>query len=230
MLTTSTPDVVTAHIDRRPVGGSAAMTACQPGVRLFVMTTPVRRRGPHTFEDWLAQPEERRLELIDGDFIEKAAPDARHGNAQAGTISTLRLPFHRRGGRGGPGGWWILSEVDVRLGDNVYRPDLVGWRRERVPELPADRPVTVRPDWICEALSPTHAANDKLRKLRRYHQAGVPHYWILDPEGGTLDVFRHEGPGYLNVLTAERHETVRAEPFDAIEVRVGLLLGDDPEE
>jgi hypothetical protein len=33
----------------------------------------------------------------------------------------------------------------------------------------------------------------------------------------------------LNVLTAQRGHTIRAEPFDAIELSVGALLGDDPE-
>jgi Uma2 family endonuclease len=66
-------------------------------------------------------------------------------------------------------------------------------------------------------------------KLRRYHQAGVPHYWLLDPVAGTLTVLRHEPQGYLQVLAAERHEKVFAEPFGEFEVRVGYLLGDDPD-
>ena len=58
-------------------------------------------------------------------------------------------------------------------------------------------------------------------------QAGVEH-WLLDPTTGMLSVFRHEAEGYLNVLTAERHQLVRASPFDAVELRVAELLGDDP--
>jgi Uma2 family endonuclease len=104
----------------------------------------------------------------------------------------------------------------------------VGWRRDRVPAFALGRPVTVRPDWVCQVPSDLDAPNDFLRKQRRYHQGGVSHYWIIDPYRETLEVFRAETPGYLHVLTAERNETVRAEPFDAIELRVGLLFGDDP--
>ena len=193
------------------------------------MSTPLLRPGRHRIADWLARPEEDRLELIDGSLVEKAAPDVDHGLAQAGVIHAVHGPFHRRSG-GGRGGWWIVSEVDVQLGENVFRPDVLGWRRDRVPVLPRERPVTVRPDWICEALSTTNPANDKVVKLDRYHQAGVPHYWILDPPTGTLHVFRREAPGYSNVLSAARGETVRAEPFDAIERKVGLLFGDDPDD
>ncbi len=34
--------------------------------------------------------------------------------------------------------------------------------------------------------------------------------------------------GYVTLLRAERGEVVRAEPFDAIELAVGTLFGDDP--
>lgn len=189
------------------------------------------RGRPHTIEEWLAQPPERRLELIDGEFIEKALPDVPHAMSQGGVLAALHPVFHRKPGGAGPGqgGWWILPEVDVQLGANGYRPDVAGWRRERAPEPPQGRPVTLRPDWICEVLSDTNRHNDTIRKLRRYHEAGVPHYWLLDPETGTLNVFRHEPQGYLSVLVADRPQRARAEPFEAIEVQVGVLLGDDPE-
>lgn len=189
------------------------------------------RGKDHTIEEWLAQPPERRLELIDGEFIEKALPDFPHGMSQASVLSAFHPLFNRKPGGTGPGGggWWIVSEVDIQLGTNGYRPDVAGWRRERLAEPPQTRPVIVRPDWICEVLSASNRHNDTIRKLRRYHEAGVPHYWLLDPETGTLNVFRHEPLGYLSVLVADRHQLVRAEPFDAVEVRVGVLLGEDPD-
>lgn len=33
-------------------------------------------------------------------------------------------------------------------------PDIAGWRRERMPQLPHDQRLQVAPDWICEVLSP----------------------------------------------------------------------------
>ena len=70
---------------------------------------------------------------------------------------------------------------------------------------------------------------DTIKKLRRYHQAGVPHYWILDQVERSLTVHRHSPDGYVIALRAEAHERVRAEPFDAIELHVAVLLGDDPD-
>ncbi|MFZ5469088.1 MAG: Uma2 family endonuclease, partial [Myxococcota bacterium] len=183
-----------------------------------------------TIEDWLNQPEESRLELIDGELIEKAAPTLEHGRAQSRTSGAIEQAYDRRpGGPGRPGGWWIATEVDVLLDGRGYRPDISGWRRENLPELPKKRPVTVRPDWICEVVSESNRSTDMVKKLHRYYQAGVPHYWILDQLERTLTVHRHAPDGYLIALRAGADERVRAEPFDALELHVAELLGDDPE-
>jgi Uma2 family endonuclease len=194
------------------------------------MTIPARLPTERTIAEWLAQPKEARLELIDGVFVEKAAPSFDHGRAQRALGTDVGTPYDRKpGGPHGPGGWWIGSEIDVVLNGQGYRPDLAGWRRERLPVPPRERPVTVRPDWICEIVSESNRSIDTVKKLRRYHQAGVAHYWILDQLDRTLTVYRHEPDGYLVAVRAEAGEQVRAEPFDAIELAVGHLLGDDPE-
>jgi Uma2 family endonuclease len=65
--------------------------------------------------------------------------------------------------------------------------------------------------------------------MRLYHQARVPHSWLIDSIAETLAVYRDTPDGYLNVLIAERGERVRAEPFAAIELPVGVFFGDDEE-
>lgn len=74
----------------------------------------------------------------------------------------------------------------------VRRPDVAGWRRQRMPDMPTDMPITVVPDWICEVLSPTNAGTDTVTKMSLYHQNQVGHYWIIDRERETLTV--HPGP------------------------------------
>ncbi len=191
------------------------------------MSTAASKGTPKTVADWLALPVDARIELIDGEFVEKAAPTFDHGRAQLNTGAVLGGSFARRaGGPRGPGGWWLATEVDILLDGRGYRPDLAGWRRERPVPL-KERPVTLRPDWLCEIVSESNRMIDTVKKLRRYHQAEVPHYWILDQVDRTLTVHRHTPDGDLVVLRAEAEERVRAEPFQAIELRVGVLLGDD---
>ncbi len=181
---------------------------------------------------FFAIPEgDRNHEVIDGELVERAAPPGSHGSAQARVSAGTLGPFDRRPGGDepdAPGGWWIATEVEIELATNlVVRPDVVGWRRDRVAQRPSGSPVRDRPDWVCEVVSPSTASRDRVVKLARYHQAAIPHYWIADPSEGTLTVMRWTQEGYLVVLAAQRGDTVRAEPFDAVQLSVDWMFGEE---
>lgn len=186
--------------------------------------------NPATIEDLLRRREDERLELIRGTLLEKAAPTAEHAHAQSGVDRNVAWRFARKPGGRWPGGWWIFTEVDVQFGLEVLRPDVCGFRRDRTSTAPVGRPVAVRPDWVCEILSPTTQDRDRVEKLQTYFQSGVPHYWIVDPIEGTLEVFRRTDLAYALVLSAHRGQRVRPEPFEAAELTVDELLGGDPGE
>jgi Uma2 family endonuclease len=181
-----------------------------------------------TSAELLALPEERRLEVIAGRMEEKAAPSGEHSHLQVQLGGLIGRRFGRHGSDR-PGGWWIYSEADLELGpEDLVRPDLAGWRREKVPEAPRGRPIRDIPDWICEIVSPSNALRDRVEKLRLYHRAGVGHYWLLEPEEATLTVLKHEPDGYKIVHVASGAERIRATPFEQVEFSVEELLGDDP--
>ena len=183
-----------------------------------------------TIADLLAIPEQhRRHEIIDDVLIEKEAASGRHGGAQV-RIARRLGPYDRRPGGRWLGGWWFATEVEIQLADTqVFRPDLTGWRRERMPALPSEVPIKLRPDWICEILS-TNRRNDLIKKKRAYHRHEVGHYWLVDPVDEILTAHRWHPDGDVEVLSADRDERVRAEPFEAIELRVAVLFGDDDDE
>ena len=185
-----------------------------------------------TYADLAALGDDTRAEIIHGAIIEKAAPSFEHGVAQSSLSGLIGPRFGRRsGGNGGPGGRWIASEVEVEYGANeVFRHDLAGWLRARAPEMPRGSPTRLRPDWVCEILSPSNAKRDLVDKLRVLQASGVPHYWILDPVERVLLVHRLESTGYVVALAAAPGESVRAEPFDAIAISVGALFGDDEDD
>ncbi len=188
-----------------------------------------RASGRASLADLLAIPDDvRRHELIDGEIVPKEPASGRHGGAQ-GRIFHLLQPYDRRPGGRWPGGWIFATEADIYFDpQNTLRPDVAAWRRERLPELPREVPIQVAPDWTCEVLS-SNKRNDLVRKKRVYHRSRVGHYWVVDPIEETLAVHRWSAEGYLEVITAERGERVRAEPFDAIEIAVGVFFGDDEE-
>lgn len=166
--------------------------------------------------------------MVRGTLVQKAAPASEHSLAQMGIVRRVGERYSRKPGGRFPGGWWILPELDVQLGVEVFRPDICGFRRERVPVVPPGRPVLLVPDWVCEILSPSNPERDRVEKLQSYFAAGVPHYWLLDPQAGTLEVLRRTDLAYAVVLSAHRGQTVRAEPFGEFELSVDELLGADP--
>jgi Uma2 family endonuclease len=190
------------------------------------MTVPARRRP--TVEEVVELLERGEgVELIDGELVQRTMARPAHGGAQT-KVGEVLGPFNRQpGGPRGPGGWWIFTEVEVlyRKTEEVFRHDLVGFRRDRHAARPSDFPVGAVPDWVCEILSTSTARYDLVKKNRTLHTHGVAHYWIVDPEHETLAVHRHHADGYLAVTTGGVGDVVRAEPFDAIEIDVGELFG-----
>jgi Uma2 family endonuclease len=185
-----------------------------------------------TAADLGALPDDSRAEILHGVIVEKARPSGEHGASQAAFGTVLGRRFQRRPGGRWPGGWWFGHAIEVEYEPHeVYLHDVVGWRRDHMPHSPTGRPVRIRPDWVCELLSPENAKRDRIDKFQVLHTNGVPHYWIADPLECTLIVHRWEPRGYLVVLTAAAGDVVRAEPFDAVELRVSTLFGlEDDEE
>ena len=99
-------------------------------------------------------------------------------------------------------------------------PDIAGWRRERVPELPDVPWFDVAPDWLCEVISPSTESIDRGRKLRIYAREGVSHVWLLNPVAKLLEVYRLTEGNWILAKTSVGDDAVRAEPFDAIEMEM----------
>ncbi len=191
------------------------------------------KRAPATFDDLVRLRDDgRAVELVAGEIVEKAAPTPAHGRAELRFGEALGGYNRRTGGPHGPGGWWLMTEVEVlyEKSHEVFRHDVLGFRRDRHASCPSETPVRACPDWVCEILSPSTARYDIVQKQRTLHGHGVAHYWILDPEHATLTVLRHSEPAYLRILDAGAGERVRAEPFDAVEISVSALLGRDDDD
>lgn len=180
---------------------------------------PTRRRA--TYDDVLASPPHVVAELVFGVLHQSPRPAVPHAIAASAIGEELGPPFKR--GRGGPGGWMILDEPEVHLGDHVLVPDLGGWRRERLPEAPDAAFIALAPDWACEVLSPSTRALDRGDKLKVYARHGVSHVWFVEPLEQLLEVLRLDGDSYRIVQSATGASAARLEPFDAIELSLGAL-------
>jgi Uma2 family endonuclease len=105
----------------------------------------------------------------------------------------------------------------------VLVPDLAGWLRERMPTAPETAWFAVRPDWVCEVLSPSTAILDRTRKQDIYREQGVPWLWFVDPVARTIEVLKLAGKDLLVAGTFGGDGQMRIPPFDAVAIDVGAL-------
>lgn len=178
-----------------------------------------------TYDDLLALPEGVHAEVIAGQLATFTGPLPEHSRAAGSLSRFIGGPFDQDHGRGGPGGWWILGEVDVRFTPHdIVRPDVSGWRRERLREPWGQRPIDVVPDWMCEILSPSNAAYDRVTKAALYAKHGVSFYWMIDPAERVLEAFKHVDGFWLRLGSYDDTAVARVAPFEDVELEVALLF------
>lgn len=173
-----------------------------------------RLSHPPTLADLEALPPGIKGEIIEGVMYTMTRPRARHQSVGGSIHADVFNPFQRK--RGGPGGWWILPEPGIELPNTPeISPDVAGWRRERLPELPTG-PLTLVPDWVCEVLSPTTRRHNLLIKKPYYARVGVPWHWLVDLEARALTVLKLVDHAWTEVGTFGDETEARLPPFDEV--------------
>lgn len=184
------------------------------------MSEPAKKKA--TYDDLYGIPENMTGEIINGELIVTPRPSKRQALASSYLGGEVVPPYcHGRGG--GPGGWVILDEPEIKFGENIVVPDLAGWRRERFPVKGEENWIAVAPDWICEVLSQSTARVDRVQKMRIFAGYKVGHAWLIDPVLTTLEVFKLESGRWVLMDAFAKNEKVRAEPFHEIEIDLSNL-------
>jgi Uma2 family endonuclease len=190
------------------------------------MARPATRLA--TYEDVLRAPPNKVAEIIGGELILSPRPAGPHVVAASALGEELGPPFKR--GRGGPGGWIILHEPELHLADDIFVPDLAGWRRTTMSAVDKnDAFFTIRPDWVCEVLSPSTERYDRAEKIALYARSGTAHAWLVNPLQRTLEALRlsSENPGQWTTLGVFYDDAkVQVEPFEALELDLAILWMD----
>lgn len=173
----------------------------------------------HTYGEYLAWPDERRFELIDGlAYAVSPAPSRQHqqliGELFSQVHAQLRghrcqvyvAPFDVRLPRG--------DEADAAI-DTVVQPDIaVFCDRSRLD----DRGARGAPDWVIEVLSPATASHDQVRKRDLYERHGVVEYWLVHPADRLVTVYRLQDGAYGKPHVQELSGRLRPGVPDGIEV------------
>lgn len=171
---------------------------------------------PSLYKQLMALPPHVTGEILNGELKAMPRPSGKHGVVGRGLGFNLSGPFDF--GRGGPGGWWIILEPEVHFirDVEVAVPDLAGWRRTRMQNVPDGHRFEVVPDWVCEILLPATAKKDRVVKLPIYARYGVHHVWMVDPLVQTLEAFELQHGRWMLITMLKDDEPVAVPPFDAV--------------
>ena len=190
---------------REPQAGAGHRADCLVGETQpqYDCGTPEEKKpGDYTLEDYLALPDDRRAELIDGVFYDMAAPNNVHQILSAEIWKILSDYISEHNGDCIP----MLAPADVQPDcDNktIVQPDVfVVCDRSK---FTLERTVGA-PDLIIEILSPSTRRKDMIVKLAKYENAGVREYWIVDPIKKYILVYDFEQESFPNIYGF--HDTV----------------------
>ncbi|MEH1054325.1 Uma2 family endonuclease [Micromonospora sp. CPCC 206171] len=164
--------------------------------------------GPWTEEEYLALGEtQQRVELFDGSLHVTPAPTPRHQRISRKLGNILEAAAETAGLE-------LLEAVNVRLRPGrIPIPDLVITGPVDLDELIIDA-VDVR--LICEIISPSNAATDKVLKMHYYAAAGIEWYLLIEQETGTLHLYRRQGSHYVEQSVTKPGDTLElSEPVKA---------------
>lgn len=178
-----------------------------------------------TYQDVLDAPPNMIAQLIDGELYLQSRPAGPHVWASGTLHTALNGEFGDFEDR--PGGWVILHEPELHLGEDVMVPDIAGWRVENLPVIPATAKFDIVPDWICEVLYPSTRNRDLGPKREIYARQGVAHLWIVSPVARTLQAFELSGGEWLSIRTLEGMAAISVPPFENLNIPLSRLWRGD---
>jgi Uma2 family endonuclease len=153
------------------------------GVRVELVTEETSVRM--SYDDWLAL-ESPRSEWVDGVAILMPPQTPEHFDGVHLLVTSLRAALP---------GLFVYGEVGVNLAHNRSRvPDVAVWR-----DRPARAAVDEVPLLAVEVVSADSVTRDLVEKSAEYAQAGIAHYWVLDPRSRTFEAFRNDDGTWTSV-------------------------------
>jgi Uma2 family endonuclease len=179
------------------------------------MALDLSRGAPFTEDDLADRPDDgHRYELIDGALVVTPAPNIRH------QLVVTRLIVLLHGARQ-PGQEVFPAPLEVRLSRfTVLQPDVLVTRRD---DLTPAR-LEAAPLLVVEILSPSTRRIDLGTKRLAFEAAGVPAYWLVDPDVPSVTVLELDAGHYVERATVTGDESFRATvPFPVTVVPARLL-------
>lgn len=155
-----------------------------------------------TYQDYLHMSEDRRYELIEGEFFMVPPPNEYHQRISR-ELEYALLGYVKKN----KSGFVYYAPFDVVFSDeDVVQPDIIYVSKERKNIITKDN-IQGAPDLIVEIVSPKTGYRDRKIKRKLYFKHGVKEFWIVDPVKQTVEVLTH---------TKNDYKTKNVYPVDAI--------------
>jgi Uma2 family endonuclease len=179
-----------------------------------------------TLEEFLALPEgPPYYEFEEGTLIPMPRPHARHQRILLALAAFLWSHIETRK----LGQVWPEVEVILPQRTRAYVPDLVFLAAEHLVRLQADGRIHGAPNLVVEVLSPSTRMRDRSTKLKAYRQAGVPWYWLIEPDALTIEELELTERGYLVAQTIPPGQAFVPALFPGLTIDLAALI-DEPVE
>ncbi len=150
-----------------------------------------RVKQASTYQDYLALPEDRRFELIEGELCMVPSPSFFH---QAIARNLVFLLWHHV--KANDLGVVVGAPMDLVLSDHdVVQPDVM-FISKAMRGIITEASIQGTPDLIVEIVSPTHRERDLLVKKTLYARYKVSEYWVVDPGDRTIEQLVHTGEAF----------------------------------
>ncbi len=175
----------------------------------------------YTSQDYLnlAESEERRYELLDGELYMVPSPIPRH-QIIVFHVAKLVDDFVSAHALGQV----YLSPLDVVLSpEDVLQPDIMYIAQERL-GIVTERNIQGAPDLVIEVLSPATADRDRTLKRTRYARFGVREYWLVDPVSRTIEVLQASRQGFDTVRVYPEGTTVASPLLAGLQLEVDRVF------
>jgi excisionase family DNA binding protein len=185
------------------------------------------KQGEYTYEDYLKLQEEPgcRYEILEGWLVKEPSPSVQHQRVAASLYRQLAISFDQFD----PEGEVFFAPLDVTLTNkNVVQPDLLfisGARRGIMRRERIDGPC----DLVVEIISPSNRRKDRLQKMEIYRKAGIPHFWLVDPEDETLEAFLLKDAHYALIFSGGPGDHFQHPAFPGLELDLDKVFYRPPE-
>jgi len=145
-----------------------------------------------TYEDLKVIPPDRnRYEIVDGELFVTPAPRTIHQRI----VGNIFAALHEHARKHRLGEVFVAPYDVVFAASTVLEPDVLFVSSSRLRYIGEDN-LSGPPDLAVEVISETTKRLDREVKLKQYALYGVSEYWLVDPEGNSVEVFRLQGDEY----------------------------------